>query len=294
MKPRNFFKAALFLLLVAFSLCLAQASPQEEKGNAETSIKLPFIGMSVPIKETYRTPIILIVILLTILYYAPKIAEPFKSTFSKHKFDLRFLEKEKMKYEILKNMYEIEALKKQHDLKEIPMLPDRLMDEKYHEAKRTKEAFQNTILQEAITRQQTDVSQRQLFVVRRLIAWVIDYFMISILFMPVVLCSTFLMTSFHWSTKATTDLQMGSISLIAVGYFILMWKVKGATVGKIIVRLKIARLDNQPLTYKDVFIRFFLWIFTNCFFALGFFTLFWSKSKQTLYDKLIKAVVVKV
>ena len=77
-------------------------------------------------------------------------------------------------------------------------------------------------------------------------------------------------------------------------YFLIMWTKRGATVGKMIMGLKIVKLDGSSLNFKDVIIRLIVWIISNFFFALGFFWILWDKQKQSLYDVAAKTLVVKV
>jgi uncharacterized RDD family membrane protein YckC len=93
------------------------------------------------------------------------------------------------------------------------------------------------------------------------------------------------------------------ISLIAIvsfvlslAYYIYFIGNKGQTPGKMILRIKVVRLDGvSKVGYGKAFIREVLGKFVSSIaFMFGYFWMIWDKKKQTWHDKMAKTVVVKI
>ena len=82
--------------------------------------------------------------------------------------------------------------------------------------------------------------------------------------------------------------------LISVAYFTALWTWKGTTVGGIVLNLKVARLDGQPVTWAVALVRaLFAW-FSAVVLFLGFFWIAWDKELQGWHDKIAGTVVVRL
>ncbi len=73
---------------------------------------------------------------------------------------------------------------------------------------------------------------------------------------------------------------------------LLAWR--GTTIGKIILGLKVVRLDGSPLSFGVVFVRTLASVFSVLILFLGYFWALWDDEKQTWHDKIAGTVVVKV
>lgn len=87
----------------------------------------------------------------------------------------------------------------------------------------------------------------------------------------------------------------GSLGLIILlAYFTAMWSWKQTTVGMIVFRLKVYRVDNAQLTFSIAVIRALGLLLSILPFGLGFFWMIWDKDKLTWYDRIAGTVVRRV
>jgi uncharacterized RDD family membrane protein YckC len=82
--------------------------------------------------------------------------------------------------------------------------------------------------------------------------------------------------------------------LVALAYFSGMWTWKGTTVGGIVLGLKVARLDGQPLTFVVALVRGLAAGFSVVVMFLGFLWIIWDNDKQGWHDRIAGTVVVKL
>jgi uncharacterized RDD family membrane protein YckC len=82
--------------------------------------------------------------------------------------------------------------------------------------------------------------------------------------------------------------------LVMLAYFAGMWAWKGTTVGGVILKLKVVRLDGQPLTFPVALVRGLAAAFSVVVMFLGFLWIAWDKDKQGWHDKIAGTVVVRL
>jgi uncharacterized RDD family membrane protein YckC len=82
--------------------------------------------------------------------------------------------------------------------------------------------------------------------------------------------------------------------LVMLAYFVGMWAWKGTTVGGVILKLKVVRLDGQPLTFPVALIRGLAAAFSIVVMFLGFLWIAWDKDKQGWHDKIAGTAVVRL
>lgn len=84
---------------------------------------------------------------------------------------------------------------------------------------------------------------------------------------------------------------------LAVAFFLIFWvNYDGATPGKKLLGIKIAKDNGEKLTYPTAFIRyigFMISAATMLFFGIGYLWIIWDKKKQALHDKIAGTVVVR-
>ena len=68
----------------------------------------------------------------------------------------------------------------------------------------------------------------------------------------------------------------------------------GATVGKMVMKIKVVREDKKKLTYPDALLRGLASYLSAIVLCLGYLNMLWDGKKQTWHDKIAKTVVVKV
>jgi uncharacterized RDD family membrane protein YckC len=82
--------------------------------------------------------------------------------------------------------------------------------------------------------------------------------------------------------------------LVALAYFAGMWAWKGTTIGGIVLKLQVVRLDNQPVTFAVALVRGLAAAFSIVVLFLGFIWIAFDQDKQGWHDKIAGTVVVRL
>lgn len=82
--------------------------------------------------------------------------------------------------------------------------------------------------------------------------------------------------------------------LVALAYFAGMWAWKGTTIGGIVLKLKVVRLDGQPVTFPVALVRGLAAAFSIIVCFLGFLWIAWDNDKQGWHDKIAGTAVVRL
>jgi uncharacterized RDD family membrane protein YckC len=82
--------------------------------------------------------------------------------------------------------------------------------------------------------------------------------------------------------------------LVTLAYFSGMWAWKGTTVGGVVLKLKVVRLDGQPITFPVALVRGLAGAFSTVVLFLGILWIAWDKDKQGWHDKIAGTVVVRL
>jgi len=83
-----------------------------------------------------------------------------------------------------------------------------------------------------------------------------------------------------------------SVTLQAL-YYILMWGRRGATLGKMAMKIKIVSTDGSDISYGAAFLRYIGTIISSIPFSLGFLWMLWDDNSQTWHDKIASTYVVR-
>jgi uncharacterized RDD family membrane protein YckC len=88
---------------------------------------------------------------------------------------------------------------------------------------------------------------------------------------------------------------VGGISaVIAIAYYIIMEATQGATVGKMVLGLRVVRIDGAPISWNESVIRNLLRIVDGIAAYLVGAILVWnSPTRQRLGDRVAKTVVIR-
>lgn len=81
---------------------------------------------------------------------------------------------------------------------------------------------------------------------------------------------------------------------IDYNYYTLFWFLGGQTIGKMLVRTKIVKIDGSKFTYKDAFVRYWIWMIGVALLGIGYFWIAWQKNKQGWNDIAAKTYVIKI
>ena len=80
--------------------------------------------------------------------------------------------------------------------------------------------------------------------------------------------------------------------LMFLAYFAGMWTWRGTSLGGIVMRLKVVRLDGRPLKPEVAIIRALSGVLSCVPLGLGFLWAAWDKDRQTWHDKIAGTMVV--
>jgi uncharacterized RDD family membrane protein YckC len=269
-------------------------------GIAEAGIfklAVPFIG-EVPVPEEFKYPILIAVTVVLLLFYGPRVLSALR-VITTRVTPRESLEEERIKLEILKTRYEIEYFKTTHKItltetNEAQPILDAVAVKANAAAERLE------IQQQLVRTQLENPDKRSRFVFRRITALLIDYLLIAFAGGFVLAMLSIVLPPIPPGTWQGGDPYglMGqiifNILIIAayVVYFVAMWMARGATLGKMIVGLKIVSVDGQAITFTDALIRFVLLAAVGA--SIGFLWLLFDPQKQSLHDKAGRTVVVKI
>jgi len=81
--------------------------------------------------------------------------------------------------------------------------------------------------------------------------------------------------------------------LIPTAYAVFMLGKYGATVGKMVMKIKVVKEDGSSLSYSDALIREIASYLSAVVLLLGFLWVLWDAKKQSWHDKIAKTIVVK-
>jgi uncharacterized RDD family membrane protein YckC len=85
----------------------------------------------------------------------------------------------------------------------------------------------------------------------------------------------------------------GAIPLL-LAYHVIFWTWKGATVGDIIMHLRVVRMNGAPLTFGDSLVRVLASLFSIAAVGLGFLWILRDPERQAWHDKIAGTYVVRV
>lgn len=77
-------------------------------------------------------------------------------------------------------------------------------------------------------------------------------------------------------------------------YFLGLWTLRGETIGKMILGLKILKEDGSRLTFMTALVRYIGYYLSSLPLLLGFLWAAWDEKRQTWHDKIAGTCVVKV
>jgi len=83
-------------------------------------------------------------------------------------------------------------------------------------------------------------------------------------------------------------------TIITIVYYTYFHGSTGQTPGKMICRLKVVRLNGEPLGYGKAFLRWIGYIISSFIFCLGFLWAAWDKNKQAWHDKIVGTYVIRI
>jgi uncharacterized RDD family membrane protein YckC len=92
---------------------------------------------------------------------------------------------------------------------------------------------------------------------------------------------------------AMIEVKGPAFLFIWVAYHVGMWTWKGQTIGAMILRTKVVRLDGQPIDFASALVRAFSAFISAAVLFVGFFWAGWTKDRQSWHDRIAGTTVVK-
>lgn len=127
----------------------------------------------------------------------------------------------------------------------------------------------------------------------RFAAMMIDSFLVSLVMVPVVMVLGLGVAMADPTGAGNLGVMLLQMLLPAL-IFILFWRKKSATPGKMLFKAKIVDADTfQPLSTKQCVIRYIGYMVSSLLLGLGFLMVAFSKRKQGLHDLMAHSVVIQ-
>lgn len=116
---------------------------------------------------------------------------------------------------------------------------------------------------------------------KRLIAFILDSVIFTIPFELV------------FGRLSDNTLVSGLNLILWTTYFVWMTGTYGATAGKMMLGIKIVKVDGTKLSYSDALLREIISYLSFFVLCLGYINIFFDDKKQSWHDKVAKTVVIK-
>lgn len=81
-------------------------------------------------------------------------------------------------------------------------------------------------------------------------------------------------------------------AIIFYGYFILMTKIFGQTLGKMVFGLKVVTLDGKPLSWSTILFREWIGRFISTTIIIGYIIVAFLPKKQGIHDLFVNTTVI--
>ncbi|HEX3357402.1 MAG TPA: RDD family protein [Tepidisphaeraceae bacterium] len=88
-------------------------------------------------------------------------------------------------------------------------------------------------------------------------------------------------------------IQIAAVAISWLYYAAMESSNKQATLGKMVLGLKVTSLDGEPIGFIEATGRYFGKILSGIFFGIGYMMAGWTEKKQTLHDMIASALVVR-
>ena len=135
----------------------------------------------------------------------------------------------------------------------------------------------------------------------RFIAYTIDGLLLNVLGLILMRIGIF---AFGLGSSGMEGLEVEEVFSVIVPYFVFMVIINityytyfhgstGQTLGKMVCKLKVVRVNGNPLGYGKAFLRWIGYIISSIFY-LGFLWAAWDKNKQAWHDKIAGTYVIRI
>jgi uncharacterized RDD family membrane protein YckC len=129
----------------------------------------------------------------------------------------------------------------------------------------------------------------------RFLAILIDAVVVTLALCPFIILAVASSDAEAGETSSGASLLLNCLSfLIGIGYYVVLEALRGQTVGKMALGIRVVKLDGSPISWQESIIRNLLRIIDGLFAYLVAAILIWtSPMKQRLGDRAANTVVVR-
>ena len=135
----------------------------------------------------------------------------------------------------------------------------------------------------------------------RYVAWIIDTIILNIIGLILLRIGS---VAFDLGSSGFQNLETEEMVAIMIPYFVFMLIVNiayftyfhgstGQTLGKMVCKLKVVRLNGSSVGYGKAFLRWIGYLVSSIFY-LGFLWVAWDKHKQGWHDKIAGTYVIRI
>lgn len=132
--------------------------------------------------------------------------------------------------------------------------------------------------------------------VSRLLAYAIDLaiVVVTIVFVSWVITTTADLLPFIPQLPSAVRLIIvgATIILFVSSYYVFFWSLAGQTPGKMLLGVRVVRVDGRPLTFRRSVLRFLGYIVSFLVLYLGFLWILVDNRRQGWHDKIADTCVV--
>ena len=136
----------------------------------------------------------------------------------------------------------------------------------------------------------------------RYAAWLIDTIILNIIGVVLLRIGA---VAFDLASTGLQDLEVEEMMSIMVPYLLFMIIVNivyftffhgstGQTLGKMVCKLKVVRLNGDRVGYGKAFLRWIGYLVSTSIFYLGFIWAAWDRNKQGWHDKIAGTYVIRI
>ncbi len=81
-------------------------------------------------------------------------------------------------------------------------------------------------------------------------------------------------------------------TLVGVAYYTVLHGWKGATLGKMLFKIRVVKADGEPITYIQAFMRYLGYMLSSIILCIGYIMAIFDSQKRALHDRIAGTRVI--
>jgi uncharacterized RDD family membrane protein YckC len=81
-------------------------------------------------------------------------------------------------------------------------------------------------------------------------------------------------------------------TILSVAYYTFFHGWKGATLGKMILKIRVVKADGEPISYVQAFVRYLGYMLSSIILCIGFIMAIFDSEKRSLHDRIAGTRVI--